>query len=192
VAIVVVSGLPRSGTSMMMQMLRAGGMAILTDGVRAPDADNPRGYFEDERVKALKRDGAWLGEAEGKAVKVVHALLSDLPPDHHYRVVLMRRPMAEVLASQQAMLQRRGQAGGAAGPAALGAIFAAQLRRVEAWLAGQPNIAVLPVDYHRVIRAPEATARQVAAFVGGDLAVDAMAPAVDPSLFRQRQAWPAS
>src|SRR5450432_3057856 len=104
--ITVVSGLPRSGTSLMMQMLAAGGMPLLTDQIRAPDQDNPRGYFEFERVKQIKRDQAWLGSAVGKAVKIIHLLLYDLPPNRNYRVIFMRRNIEEVLISQRKMLQR--------------------------------------------------------------------------------------
>ena len=106
--ITVVSGLPRSGTSLMMQMLEAGGMETVTDGQRAPDADNPKGYYELERVKRLKEDHAWLAEAEGKALKVVSMLLYDLPADFRYRVLFMERDLDEILSSQRTMLARRG------------------------------------------------------------------------------------
>jgi len=109
--ITVVSGLPRSGTSMMMQMLGAGGLAVLTDGKRGADADNPRGYYEYEAVKSLGQDASWLASAGGKAVKIVSALLIHLPDGFDYRVIFMRRPIAEVLASQRAMLDRLGHAG---------------------------------------------------------------------------------
>ncbi|HNY87520.1 MAG TPA: hypothetical protein PKN23_13545, partial [Candidatus Hydrogenedentes bacterium] len=106
--IVVVSGLPRSGTSMMMRMLAAGGMPLFTDGVRAADSDNPLGYFEHEAVKRLREDASWVPGAAGKAVKVVSALLPALPEGFQYRVILMRRPLEEVLASQRRMFGRRG------------------------------------------------------------------------------------
>jgi hypothetical protein len=108
--VVVVSGLPRSGTSLMMQMLEAGGITVLTDGIREPDEDNPRGYYEFERVKALpKGDYEWLESARGKAVKVVSALLEYLPPEYNYKVIFMHRRMEEILASQRKMLIRRGK-----------------------------------------------------------------------------------
>jgi hypothetical protein len=105
--ITIVSGLPRSGTSLMMQMLAAGGMQILSDGERAADVDNPRGYLEWERIKRLPRDPTCIAEAEGKAVKVISLLLLSLPEGHDYRVVFMQRPLPEVLASQQAMMRSR-------------------------------------------------------------------------------------
>jgi hypothetical protein len=108
--IVVVSGLPRSGTSMMMKMLEAGGIPVLTDYEREADEDNPKGYFEFERVKNLKDgDDAWLPQAKGKVVKVIAALLTDLPSSYEYEVIFMRRAMPEILASQRQMLIRRGE-----------------------------------------------------------------------------------
>src|SRR3569833_79554 len=109
--ITVVSGLPRSGTSMMMQMLAAGGMPMLTDGVRGPDPDNPRGYFAFGPVKRTPQDARWLAGAPGKAVKVVHSLLPALPGGYEYRVLFMLRDMHEVLASQDTMLRRLGRCG---------------------------------------------------------------------------------
>ena len=112
--IVVVSGLPRSGTSLMMQMLQAGGMPLLIDDLRPADTDNPNGYWEYEPVKRLQQDNSWIPQAEGKAVKVVSALLQYLPPQHTYKIIFMQRPMQEVLASQTVMLERRGEQSGKA------------------------------------------------------------------------------
>src|SRR5579872_1312474 len=106
--VTIVSGLPRSGTSMMLRMLAAGGLPILTDGVRTPDEDNPHGYLEWEGVKSLARDASWVASARGKGVKVIYYWLRDLPRDCRYRVIFMRRDLDEVLASQAAMLERRG------------------------------------------------------------------------------------
>src|SRR5947208_15012411 len=112
-SITIVTGLPRSGTSVMMQMLSAGGLPPLTDGLRQPDEDNPRGYFEFEPVKQIRRDTAWLQLAVGKAVKMVHLLLPELPLDqnHRYRVIMMRRDLSDVLASQNKMLMIKGLTG---------------------------------------------------------------------------------
>ena len=89
--VTIVSGLPRSGTSMMMKMLEAGGIELLIDRVRVADADNPKGYYEFERVKQIETDQAWLPEAQGKAVKMISALLRHLPADCRYRIIFMER-----------------------------------------------------------------------------------------------------
>ena len=184
--VTVVSGLPRSGTSMLMQMLSAGGMPILTDEIRGADPDNPNGYLEFEPVKKLKDSADWLAGAEGRAVKIVHVHLAHLPPGHDYRVILIRRDMAEVLASQRIMLDRQGKSGAALDDTALGKIFAGQLAKAEAWLAAQPNIEVCALGHGDVLADPAAAAAKIAAFAGETLEVAAMAGIVDPALYRQR------
>jgi hypothetical protein len=186
-AIVVVSGLPRSGTSLMMQMLAAGGLPVLTDGMRVADADNPRGYFELERVKGLPGDASWLGEAEGKGVKIVSALLADLPPERTYRVLFMRRPIVAILASQREMMVRRGHpAPGAADDARLGELFErhvdATILRLRAFAAARWRF----VDYPELMERPLDVARQVAEFLDGAVDFRAMAAVIDPALWRQR------
>jgi len=184
--IVVVSGLPRSGTSLMMQMLQAGGISLLTDDLRPADADNPNGYWEYEPGSRRLQDNSWLPKAEGKAVKVVSALLQYLPPQHTYKIIFMQRPMQEVLASQTVMLERRGKQDDKADDKTLGPIFAQHLDRTEHWLATQKHMTVLPVNYHETIANPEGTAARVAQFLDLPLAVDAMVRAVEPRLHRQR------
>jgi hypothetical protein len=184
--IIIVSGLPRSGTSLMMQMLQAGGMPLLTNDLRPPDADNPNGYWEYEPVKRLPQDNSWLPKAEGKAVKVVSALLQYLPPQHTYKIIFMQRPMQEVLASQRIMLERRGAQNGKADDQTLGAVFAQHLDHIEHWLAAQQHMTVLYVNYQETIADPAETATRVAQFLDLPRAVDAMARAVDPRLHRQR------
>ena len=182
----IVSGLPRSGTSMAMQMIVAGGIAPLTDALRAPDADNPRGYFELERVKSLRSDKAWLDEARGKVVKVIHALVPELPDDRPYRVVFLERDLREVVQSQTTMLARSSKAGGALPPERLMAIYGQQLAQVRAWLSARANFAVLEVRHADFMRDAATQARAIAAFLGDDLDVAAMTAAVDPSLHRNR------
>ena len=184
--ITVVSGLPRSGTSLMMQMLHAGGLPTLSDGLRAADENNQRGYFEFEPVKRLRSDSSWLPQARGQAVKIIHLLLRDLRLDGslQYRIVFMRRPIDEVLSSQRAMLQREGKAG--ADPALLKRAFESQLALLDTWLAAQASIAVLPVAYHQVMREPLAVTEALNAFLGLSLDAAAMVRAVDPTLHRQR------
>ena len=184
--IAIVSGLPRSGTSMMMKMLEAGGLEVLTDNIREADKDNPRGYYELERVKKLEHDKAWLTDAEGKVVKIISQLLRHLPKDHAYKVVFMRREMEEILASQRRMLVRRGESTNKISDEKLAALFRQHVERVEAWLAEQPNFDVLYVSYNRVLEAPKEEAKRIEAFFDGALDARAMTRVVDPSLYRQR------
>ena len=172
---------------MMMRMLEAGGVAILSDGQRRADEDNPRGYFELEAVKATARDASWLEAAAGKAVKVVSALLVDLPPaQHRYRVIFMRRDLGEVVASQAKMLERRGQAAPRESALATKELLIAHLAEVEAILRERADMALLFLSYNRAIAAPAAAAERVAAFLGGGVDVDRMIAAIEPALHRHR------
>lgn len=184
----VVSGLPRSGTSMMMRMLEAGGVPLLVDGLRTADASNPRGYFEFEPVKdlaATRGAAPWLAGARGRAVKIIAFLLTWLPEHYNYQVIFMRRDLDEVLASQQQMLERRG-AGGGDGEAGTRAAYDAHLTQVERFLARRACFSTLQVSYRDAVRDPGATARQVAAFLGRRLDTAAMANAVESALYRNR------
>jgi len=185
--ITIVSGLPRSGTSMMMKMLEAGGMLALTDDIRTADEDNPKGYYEFERVKQIESDQAWLDDAKGKAVKMVSALLKHLPPSYSYNVIFMRRQIEEVLASQQKMLARRGEATDAVSDERLAGLFAKHVEMIEAWLDNQPNIDVLYVDYGQVLEKPLVQAQRVNLFLGSTLTAENMVCIVDPDLYRQRR-----
>lgn len=186
--IVVVSGLPRSGTSMMMRMLVAGGVPALVDGVRAADVSNPNGYFEFEPVKGLDKDGdlSWLPGARGKAVKIISQLLTWLPESYDYRVVFMHRDLDEVLASQQAMLSRRGEPAGHGDEPRMRELYTAHLDQVQRFLAGRRCFRPLYVHYREAVADPAAAAAQVAALVGRPLDQNAMARAVDGSLYRNR------
>jgi hypothetical protein len=186
-SIVVVSGLPRSGTSLMMKMLAAGGIEVLTDHRRAPDRDNPEGYFEFEQVKQLK-DGnvSWLSQAKGKAVKVVSPLLEFLPSGFSYDVVFMRRCMAEIVASQRTMLVHRGQPAASHDDDDLVKLYEKHLDAVKASLARQPHCRWLEVDYNRLIDDPAEELERVARFLGNRLDVAAMGPAIDRTLYKHR------
>jgi hypothetical protein len=189
--IVIVSGLPRSGTSMMMKMLAAGGLPLVTDGIRTPDDSNPEGYFELEAVKDLDKpargDLRWLAEARGHGVKILSPLLACLPDSHNYRVIFMQRPLAEVIASQDVMLARAGERTDGATPQRILEQTESHLRTVHALLARRPCFQTLRVDYHDVLAHPHEAAARVTGFVGL-LAVDPMAAAVNERLYRQRQA----
>lgn len=171
---------------MAMQMIAAGGIEPLTDSLRTPDADNPRGYYEFERVKQLKTDKAWIGDAVGKVVKVIHMLLPELPEDREYRVVFMDRNLQEVVASQSAMLSRNAKSGASIPPERLKAVFETQLKSVNSWLADRPQFKVLHVPHAEMIRDTATQARAINEFLGGDLKLDAMLTAVDPSLHRNK------
>ncbi|MDB5341201.1 MAG: hypothetical protein JWN70_6820 [Planctomycetaceae bacterium] len=168
-----------------MQMLHAGGHPILCDDQRLPDPDNPRGYFELEKVRSLERDATWMADAEGKAIKVVSFLLGRLPPGHEYRVIFMQRDLGEVLASQARMLERRGQPAGLE-PALMRAHFERHLESVTKWMSGEPQIRVYSCEYAAVLRDPEATALAIAEFLETPLDIKQMVSAVDPTLYRQR------
>ncbi|MCG8454797.1 MAG: sulfotransferase, partial [Holophagales bacterium] len=184
--VLVVSGLPRSGTSLMMQMLAAGGVEPYTDGDRVADASNPRGYFEHAAVAALGRSAAFLGDVGGRAVKVVASLLAHLPESYRYRVLFMRRDLDEVLASQRAMLALQGRPAQPTLRVARG--LERTLAQVERDFAARPGVALLALDYHHVLDAPETAARRIAAFLSRPLDVAAMSAAVDQGLYRQRLA----
>ncbi len=185
--ITVVSGLPRSGTSMMMRMMEAGGVPVLTDEKREADEDNLRGYYEDERVKQLREDASWIDEAEGKAVKVISYLLRYLPEGHSYRVIFMERKISEVLASQRKMMRRRGEPAEEIPDDVMAGIFERHLAETEEWLTRQPHIETIRVSYNETLSDPKSTAERVAAFLGGGLDVEKMTRVVDPQLYRQRR-----
>jgi hypothetical protein len=168
----------------MMQMLSSGGIAALADHVRVSDQDNPRGYYELEKVKTLKQDRTWLPQAKGKAVKVIHLLLMDLPLDIEYRVLFMHRDLTEVTRSQALMLERQGKSGAALGPEKLATIYAAQISTVKQWIRRHSCFSVLDVQYAELVRNPTDRAQEINEFLGGGLNVAAMIGAVDPSLYR--------
>ncbi len=186
--IIVVSGLPRSGTSLMMQMLDRGGIPVVTDVIREADVDNPRGYYEFEQVKKIKEDASWVPSVRGKAVKMVSQLLYDLPASERYRVIFMERDLDEVLLSQEKMLARLNRS--AAPRDEIKSAFTKHLDRLRSWLQDQPHIAVLNVRYNDLVAHPEQLATQVSNFLGGQADVQAMAEAVDPSLYRNRMTTP--
>lgn len=186
--IIIVSGLPRSGTSMMMKMLDAGGLPILTDNLREADANNPKGYYEFERVKELPNgDYGWIPEAGGKVVKIVTGLIMNLPSDARYKVIFMQRAMKEVLSSQKKMLGRLGKEDDNVEDEKMKKIYQEHLKQVNAWIAKQPNIEVLYVNYNTMLENPLESLQKVNEFLGGDLDVKVMAGVVDKELYRERK-----
>jgi hypothetical protein len=173
---------------MMMRMLDVGGLEVVTDGIREPNADNPRGYYEFERVKKLPEgDTAWLEDARGKVVKVIAALLMHLPDAYEYRVFMMRRKMDEILASQRRMLVRRGEDPDAVDDREMARLFEKHLAQVYEWMRNQDNVRFLDVDYNVMLSAPEAQLDEIQAFLERPVDLQAMGAVVDPSLYRQRR-----
>jgi len=183
--ITIVSGLQRSGTSMMMQMLRAGGLTCLTDELREADISNPKGYFEFEKVKGLRADNSWLPEAKGKVIKIISHLLACLPPELNYKIIFMERDLGEVLASQRKMLVNQGQGEENLSDERLGQIFSQQLRQVKKMLADR-QISTLFLGYKDVLEDPVEVSTQLQAFLGNNLDQQAMRDVVDHNLYRQR------
>jgi hypothetical protein len=184
--ITIVSGLPRSGTSLMMQMLGAGGMTLLTDFERKADEDNPRGYCEWEPAKLLPKQPERIDDAEGKAVKVISQLLLSVPPGRDYKLIFMERPLPEVLASQDEMLRRRGTVD-SIGHDAMTRAFTKHLSEVAAWLEKRTDVPICRVGYRKTLTTPREISEEVHAFLGIDLDVNAMVREVDPSLYRNRR-----
>jgi hypothetical protein len=182
--IIVVSGLPRSGTSLMMQMLHAGGVPMLSDDVRAADIDNPRGYFEFEPAKRLKSDASWLPAARGRAIKIISQLLYDLPLIERYRLIFMERPLDEIILSQDAMLKRNGRA--TVDQLVIKRGYEQHLAGVHRWIAVQERITRLDVKYSALLADPQGQATRVNEFLDNALAIEPMASAVDTSLYRNR------
>jgi hypothetical protein len=187
--VIVVSGLPRSGTSMMMKMLDAGGVSIMTDAIRKADVDNPKGYYEYERVKSLEKetDKSYVREARGKALKVISFLLKDLPDDNYYRVIFMRRHLDEVIASQNKMLDRRGEKS-IDEHERMSEAYRNHLAAVKILVRKRPNFELFEFRYDEAVKDPAAAARAVNAFLGGKLDERAMTAAIDAELYRNRKA----
>lgn len=186
--ITIVSGLPRSGTSMMMRMLEAGGIPIYTDAVRQADRDNPKGYYELEAVKALARgQSEFIHEARGKAIKVVSPLLRFLPQGERYRIILMRRKMEEILASQRKMLTNRSEPTRDMDDDKLAQIYERDLRHVEQWMSTQAGIEAIFINYNGLLIEPMAELRRLDDFLDETLDLDAMAAVVEPTLYRNRR-----
>ena len=187
-AVVIVSGLPRSGTSMLMGMLAAGGLELVSDGARTADEDNPKGYYELEQVKQLDKAGdtSWLADARGKGVKIISFLLQHLPDGYRYKIIFVRRSLPEVLASQRKMLDRRGEAPGDVNDEDMAQLFAAHLEKVQSQLATRPDCEVLYVEHREAVQTPAKVASEINRFLGDRLDIEAMRQAVDHHLYRNR------
>jgi sulfotransferase family protein len=185
--ITIVSGLPRSGTSMMMRMLEAGGIPPLVDTIRGADDDNPNGYYEYEKVLKLERDSSWIPEALGKSVKIVYRLLYHIPNTYNYKVIFMQRELSEVITSQEVMLRRKGRGPSGLTEGRLAELFTKELSQFFEWVVAQPNFQLLIIHYRHVIQDPATAAVEICRFLGQDLDRQAMARVCEPALYRQRR-----
>jgi hypothetical protein len=170
----------------MMQMLAAGGLPVLTDGLRAADDDNQHGYFEWEPVKQLPKNPSLIAQAEGKTVKVISSLLAALEPGHEYRVIFMIRPVDEIVKSQAIMIQRRQTQGAALSASQIAATLGAHREQVLRWLETQRHLPTLPVEHRNLLGSATTESERIANFLGMPLDTAAMAQCVDPALWRQR------
>jgi hypothetical protein len=185
--IIVVSGLPRSGTSMMMAMLEVGGISLLTDGERQADEDNPKGYYEFERVKKLSNgDFSWLSEAKGRAVKIISYLLMRLPDVFSYRVIFIHRNVDEILASQKKMLTNRGEDPEKFSQEEMKGVLVRHLEQVDEWIEGQSNITRIDIDYNKMLEDPEGEVDRLRAFLAIAGETEELIKVIDPRLYRHR------
>ena len=187
-AVIVVSGLPRSGTSMVMSMLEAGGLPIMTDRVREADEDNPKGYFEFEKVKELgeTNDKSWMADARGRAIKVISHLLKELPDDNYYRIIFARRELEEVIASQNIMLDRQAEPNPVDDAKAV-QLYRRHLVNVRFLVRRAPNLEMIELAYSDTLSDPESAAECINRFLGGKLDQEKMAAVVDKRLYRNRK-----
>ena len=184
--IIVVSGLPRSGTSMMMKMLAEGGLSILTDELRRADSDNPNGYFEFETVKEMSAGNvAWLANAGGKVIKVISALLEYLPSNYSYKIIFLERDLQEILASQRKMLANRNEES-AVDDAEIAIQLQKHLSVVKPWLVRQPNMEVLYVNYNALLANPAPFCEKIVDFLGLSLDGTRMLTVPNKLLYRNR------
>lgn len=180
--IVIVSGLPRSGTSLMMQMMNNGGLEVLTDNQRKSDDSNPKGYFEYEPVMSIHKDNSWVELAKNKSVKVVAPLLKHLPSEYRYKVIFMNRDITEVIKSQQKMIGRDTETL----PVKLFDAFQKQLQVVDTWKEKEPGVEMMYVNYKDVLENPNDLVNQISDFISVDMDQEAMISSVDKSLYRNK------
>ena len=180
--IVIVSGLPRSGTSLMMQMINKGGIEALTDDKRQADISNPKGYYEYEPVMALHKDNSWLHKAQNKSLKVVAPLLKFLGPKYRYKVIFMNRDLGEVVKSQQKMIGKNTESL----PVKLFQSYTKHLNQVEVWKEKTPNVELIYLDYKEVLTQTDQAIDKVAKFIGVEMNKEAMKRCIDTSLYRNK------
>lgn len=184
--ITVVSGLPRSGTSLMMNMLEKAGIPPMQDGIREADIDNPKGYYEFEQVKKIAEDKSFLPACKGKAVKMISRLLVELPPGYVYKVIWMRRNIDEIIASQKKMLVRRGTYDASVKDDDVRRMLLRHVEKTLTWVKAHDYLDMIFVNYNKLLADPSEGIAQLAAFLGAHLDTAAMRSAIDPSLYRNK------
>ena len=185
-SIIVVSGLPRSGTSMMMRMLEAGGLGVLVDNIRKPDEDNPAGYYEFEKVKNIRDDVSWFSAARGKAVKIVSQLLYQLPEEENYKIIFMERDIHEILSSQAKMLLRRGNTE-TVDAVKMKGIFIKHLAEVSKWLNAKTNMDSLYISYNDILTNNDANIRLIKQFLDVSIDESKMQQCIENGLYRNNK-----
>jgi tetratricopeptide (TPR) repeat protein len=184
--ILIVSGLPRSGTSLMMQMLKAAGIEPMTDGKRTADDDNPEGYWEWEEIKQLPKNPRIIEQTKGKVVKVISALLPSLPRPHRYKIIYMVRPTTQVVDSQLVMLDRQGQKARSEKQHLID-VQEAHSRQIRQVLAKSDRVDLLEVSYPDLVADPGPVIEQLKVFLGENFQDSEFVSAcVKPKLFRNR------
>lgn len=185
----IVSGLPRSGTSLMMQMLAVGGLPAKTDGQRIADEDNPQGYYEWEAVKQLPKQPELFDDEslDQQAIKVISMLLTGLPRKHRYKIVFMSRDVAEIAASQAKMINRLGTGDGDF--TEITSKLERHREEILGWLGTRKFIDLLVVDYSDLIASPDSASKRVVDFLGTEQLpmANEMAAVVRPELYRQKK-----
>ncbi|MBN2040300.1 MAG: sulfotransferase domain-containing protein [Spirochaetes bacterium] len=184
--IIIVSGLPRSGTSMMMQMLEAGGLDIMTDGKRTADDNNLKGYYEFEKTRKIKNDISWIQDCGGKAVKIVSPLLYFLPEQNRYRIIFMERDMREIINSQNKMLERLNNAGSGLSDKEMILKNRNHIKDIKEWISARNNMDVIYINYNEVINSSLQKSKEINEFLENKLDTEKMSAVIDRTLYRQR------
>ena len=183
--ITIVSGLPRSGTSLMMQILKAGGLELLADNIREADDNNPKGYYELEKVKSLMKDNSWLADAEGKVIKVIAQLIPFLHEDFEYRIIFMERNINEVVNSQNRMIDKLGGNRSTVNDEILKKTFLSQLEKVKAAIKVKGYKTVF-INYNSLIESSGQELNLLNTELGLDIDIKNASQQIDKSLYRSR------
>ena len=182
--VIIVSGLPRSGTSLMMQMLQAGGISIIYDNKRPADEHNPYGYYELEKVKRLEQDNSWIEKCTGKALKILYHLLKYLPETTHYKIIFMQRNLKDVVISQDKMLESYSKAV-LSDNAKVMTLFEEERKQIISWIENKSNMDVLYIEFSDVLADQKKVVLQLSDFLGSNLELQSMQAVINPAILSQ-------